>query len=456
MKLLRSSFWLHSIFYTFLQRFSLLFFGTFSYFILVRSVSTQQFAVWALYLAIFTMFEMIKQGLLRNPMIRFMGMQEYADKKNVVQSVGLLINIAISLFAILLITFFNTSISGFLNTPELKPLFYWSILFILLLIPFNHLEVVMQSQMQFQPMFQVYFLRQGSFFAAIFFIWLLKKDWLTIPVVVILQILSLLLGVLLLWIKSRAYHLKKFHYEGKTLKEMLHFGKYIFGTNLFASVSRSLDRFVTANAIPDAVVRNNFISYYDATQRVNMLLDVPSLAIADVLFPKNVQASEEDGMAKVKYYFERMCGVLLAIIIPFSLFIFIFPKFIILVLSGSQYYPAAPILQLTILFCIVRPLSYQFGSTLDAIGKPKVNFWVNFGMLSLNLVFSYFFLSRFGGIGAAYATMLTYTIAGTAMYIVMNRTIHVQGTEILRYFIQTYKDAWGFGMKFIRKSNEKA
>lgn len=402
------------------------------------------------------MFEMIKQGLLRNPMVRFMGMQEYADKKYVVQSVGLLINIVISLLAIFLILFFNSGITGFLNTPELQPLFYWSILFILLLIPFNHLEVVMQSQMQFQPMFQVYFLRQGSFFAAIFLLWFFKKDWLTIPTVVILQIISLFLGVILLWLKSRAYHLKKFHYEAKTLKEMLHFGKYIFGTNLFASVSRSLDRFVTANAIPDAVIRNNYISYYDATQRVNMLLDVPSLAIADVLFPKNVQASEEDGMGKVKYYFERMCGVLLAIIIPFSLFIFIFPKFIILVLSGSQYYPAAPILQMTILFSMVRPLSYQFGSTLDAIGKPKVNFLVNLGMLSFNLVFSYFFLSHFGGIGAAYSTMLTYTVAGIAMYLVMRRTVHVQGSEIMKYFLQTYKDAWAFGMKFIRKSNEKA
>jgi lipopolysaccharide exporter len=256
-----------------------------------------------------------------------------------------------------------------------------------------------------------------------------------------------------LWKHSRPFLLQKFHFDAAILKAMLHFGKYIFGTNLFASVSRSLDRFITANTLTDTVERNNYVSYYDATGRVNMLIDVPSLAVADVLFPKNVEAAENEGVARVKYYFERMCGIILSIVVPFSLFIFLFPKLIIFLLSGPEYYPAATVLQLTILFCLVRPLSYQYGSTLDAIGKPAINFWSNLLMLLINLGASYYFLSQFGGIGAAYATIVTYTLSFFIMYIVLRRQIGVELKNILRYMMQSYSDIYTFGMKLLRKKN---
>jgi lipopolysaccharide exporter len=56
------------------------------------------------------------------------------------------------------------------------------------------------------------------------------------------------------------------------------------------------------------------------------MLDVPSLAAADVLFPKNVETLETDGLGRVKYYFERMMGTILALIVPISLVIFLLPQ----------------------------------------------------------------------------------------------------------------------------------
>ncbi len=64
------------------------------------------------------------------------------------------------------------------------------------------------------------------------------------------------------------------------------------------------------------------------------MIDVPSLAAADVLFPKNVETLETDGLGKVKYYLERMMGTILALIVPLSLIIFLFPKLIILHTGG--------------------------------------------------------------------------------------------------------------------------
>ncbi len=121
------------------------------------------------------------------------------------------------------------------------------------------------------------------------------------------------------------------------------------------------------------------------------MVDVPSLAAADVLYPKNVEAHENEGIERVKHYFEQVTGTIIAFILPVSVFIFVFPRLIIYFVAGQQYYPAAVLLQLTILFSMARPLSYQFGSTLDAIGRPEVNFWTNAVLMSINLLLTYGF-----------------------------------------------------------------
>ncbi len=133
------------------------------------------------------------------------------------------------------------------------------------------------------------------------------------------------------------------------------------------------------------------------------MVDVPSLAAADVLYPKNVEAIENDGIEKVKEYFEQVVATILAFIVPVSLAIFILPGVVIDIIAGDKYEPAVSILQITILFSIVRPLSYQFGSTLDAIGRPDINFMANAGLFIINLLLTLVFVKIFGGMGAAYA-----------------------------------------------------
>ena len=114
LKLLRSSFWLYSIFYTLLQRFSLFFFGTVSYMVLVRGLKeegneTGNYAIWALYLMIITIFETVKQGLLRNPTIKFLSLTENKENKTAVQSASLFINIVFSLICLILVLICSTS-----------------------------------------------------------------------------------------------------------------------------------------------------------------------------------------------------------------------------------------------------------------------------------------------------------------------------------------------------------
>lgn len=428
MKLLKSSFWLNAVFYTLMQRFSLFFFGAVSYMLVVRAFGEDKrmMAVWALYLTILTLFETVKQGMLRNPTIKFLAMTEYADKRKEVQSSALALNIAFSLLTIILIIFLSDFLSAFLKSPSLTPLLWWSIAMVLLFIPFNHYEVLLQAQYQFKKIFVAYLVRQGIFFGGTALMYFVYRDQFTLLNLVWLQISALVAGTIILFFATSPYRLRGYHHDVKIMKQMFQFGKYIFGTNLFANIARNVDQFITANTL-SPIEGPKYVSYYNVSGRINNMIDVPTLATADVLFPKNVQTLETDGLGKVKYYFERMIGTIMAIVVPISLFILIFPKFVILIIAGRQYYQteAVVILQIAIVANLIRPLGYHYGSTLDALGKPRVNFYSSVVLMTVSVVVTYLGLRYFGGMGAAYGLVVYNIISLVVMIAILKKYIHL-------------------------------
>lgn len=438
-----ASFWLNALFYTVLQRVSLFIFGVAGYMILVRGFTTSTYGVWALFITIFSLFEAVKQGLLRNATIKFLGLNEHHKVKNAVQSSSLFINVIFSLIAIALFFGFGNWISIWLNTPSLFILLLVSSVNIVLLIPFNHCEILLQSQYRFDTLFRSAFIRQGIFFAGVMILYFLLPDYFTLVNVLLIQIISLLISVVFIFNKCSSVMLRKFIFNPELTFRFFHFGKYTFGTNLFSGLSRGFDHFITASALgPDA--GKSYVAYYNTVARINNMVDVPSLAAADVLYPKNVEAVENEGTEKVKYYFEQVTGTIIAFIVPLSLFIFLFPKLIIYIIAGPDYYPAIAILQLTILFSMVRPLSYQFGLTLDAIGLPQVNFLANTFLMMLNFFLTYLFLKLYGGTGAAYATIIYYITSLGTMLFLLKKHINIDARNIVTIAINRYKEIWKY------------
>jgi lipopolysaccharide exporter len=446
-----SSFWIHSVFFTLLNRSFLIAFGVVSYIVLAKKVfpTVKEMGIWALFLAIFTLIENIKQGLLRNPMIKFLSEPEYVNHRNKVQSASLFTNVIFSILVIGLLFFGGHIFSYWLNSPELFPLFRLGILIIIVLIPFNHLEILLQAHFKFKAIFYGYLCRQGIFMISVILLMIVNKPFLTLINLVKLQIVSQLLGVIVLAYFTRGYFYRKFETDKQTIGRMFHFGKYIFGTNVFSSFGRSADQFITAG-----LISANVVAYYNIVSRINNMMDVPSIAIADVLFPKNVEAMATSGADKVRYYFERMVGTIVSILAPLSILIFLIPRFFITILAGSKYFAAVPILQIVILFSILRPFSYQFGTTMDAIGKPRINFWVNLLTMTLNYGFMYIGLRYTGWLGAAYGTVVSAILSFFIMYFVLNKTVGVKIGETFQWVWYSYRDFFNYLKKIVKRSSD--
>ncbi len=432
------SFWKKAIFYTLLQRVSLFAFGVISYMILVRGFSTVTNGIWALYITIFSVFESVKQGLIRNATIKFLGSKEYENHTDEVQVGSLAMNIAFSVITIMLFVLGNHSISSMLQSENLADLLVWSSLLIILLIPYNHAEILLQSLFKFDVLFKAAFIRQGLFFGGIVLMYFLLEEGFTLYNILMMQVISLLIALLFILLKTKNDFPEKYVFRKDITLKLFHFGKFTLGTNLFSGLSRSLDHFVPAGVL-DGVQGKNYVAYYNTVARVNNMVDVPSLAAADVLYPKNVEAHENEGIEKVKEYFEQVIATIIAFILPVSLIIFIIPGVVIDIVAGEKYAPAVEILQLTILFSMVRPLSYQFGSTLDAIGKPDINFMANAALFIINLLLMLVFVQVYGGIGAAYATMISYTISFVFMIVILKKHINIDFRNVLSLVWKRYK-----------------
>lgn len=436
-----SSFWARSMFYTLLQRGSLFVFGLLSFVILVRGFPTPMFGTWALYVTLFSLFEMTKQGLLRNATIKLLGTGA-ADSADAVQTASLVVHSVFSAASLLLVLFIAKPLAFFLNAPQLANLLVWSLINISLLLPYNHCEILLQSVFRFDVLFNAAFIRQGIFLILLVLVYFLAPPLFTLVNVLLMQAAGLAVAVIYLFVRSKTEPGRRMVFKKDLVKSLLRFGQYTFGTNLFSAMSRSFDHFITANVLGAADGRN-YVAYYNTVARINNMVDVPSLAAADVLFPKNVVTLEKEGISKVKYYFEQVTATVLAFVVPASLAVFIFPRLIIDIIAGPEYYPAIEIIQLTILFSMVRPLSYQFGATLDSIGKPRLNFMVNAVLMTVNLVLTYVMLYYFGGIGAAYAIMIYYTLTLIVQWSVLKKHINPSASKIARYMADRYSVLFG-------------
>src|SRR5690606_27482748 len=139
------------------------------------------------------------------------------------------------------------------------------------------------------------------------------------------------------------------------------------------------------------------------------------------------------------------------LLIPGLLFITIFTEFVITFIAGENYSETIPILQVTILFSIFVPFARQFGTMLDGMGLPKVNFYFIMCQALLNVVFNYFFINAFGVLGAALGTLTTYFVGFIFNQIYLNRLIGTSPKNVIIQALLFYRDAFSHTVKYLNK-----
>lgn len=416
--------------------------------VLVRSLTQSQMGTWALFLTVISIFEATKSGLLKNAHIRFVSASSNEKEKIQIASSSLLINLCVTLLFILLLLIFSEWLSKELHAgQDLSTMLHYFIPGLLCMVFFSHFEAIQQSHLDFKGVLAGYLVRQFSFFCFIVFHQQLHLPF-SVKYLTIYQSASLFLGALTLYFYSRKYLFHKLEITKLWIKKIIEYGSYIFGSNVMVNLFSNLDQIMTASFIPINSV--TYVAYYNTASRINGLVDIPSYAAADIIFPKSARASVEEGKKKVQYLYERMVGILLSFTTPVALIIIFFPKIIIDIIAGTKYEAAAPILQFYMITGLMRPMQNQAANLLNSIGKTKLCFLVDTLGLIINLIVNYICLYFFGFYGAAIGTLITCIIGAFTWYFIMRKQIDLQLKNIFNHVGETYKTIYAFSLNILK------
>jgi lipopolysaccharide exporter len=438
--------WFSQGLYSLLNRVATVFFGFQNIFFMVRMMPKDQIGVWVLFTSVTAILEMIRHGFIRNPFITHLVSAEEADKKTVITT-SLVLHCALGLFTSILLLVGAIPLSQFWDAPGLDKLFLLYALNNLVFIPFLHFEYLQTAKSNFKAIFVSNFFRMAVLGAYITIMYFFNRRT-TLVELAIVQNIATATGsfVAYLYVKDLAKIFSRV--DWKLFRELFHFGKYTFGTNISSMVMKSTDTWMIGRLISPAAV-----AIYNPALRLSNLVEVPTLTISNIVFPHIHQKMKDHGKQGVRDIYVKSVSLILAAMAPMVIPLYCFAETIITLIFGIEYIESAPILRITIFYSLIIPFNRQFGTVMDGLKNPKLNFYLLLMVAVLNVVFNYIFLSMFGLIGSAYGTLLSYAIVFVLNQIILYRMYDINTFKVFEGIVEWYRLGWEIFRKKIVKTS---
>ena len=435
-------YWIYSGKFTAIQKVSTLLMGIFSFMLLARMLGPSGFGVWGLFITISSITETARTALIRNAFIRFMHQHSEEDESSL-QGSALVLNLVISTVIGLLFLALSTPLAGWLNAPELAEML--SIYFFALVVSviFSQAEMLLAAKMAFRSIFWMQFFRQGVLLLLIAICFLAKVQ-VSITHLSYFYLASVISGSIIGLKLIMPFLKMNFKGYKNWLPRLWHFGKFVFGNNVCSLLFRSTDNFITSMMFGPAVS-----AYYNASLRIGNLVDMPSVVLADILFPKAAKYNMTD-RASIKHIYEKTVGATLVFSFPALIILLLIPGTLLHLLAGEKFVVAENILRVTAFFGFTLPFLKQFGTIMDATGRPDINFKLMLFAFCINIGINLFCVHLFGVIGAAIGTAITYFILFVTGQYILYRKFGVNCINVFRNTYMLYGEIFNTAKGSIR------
>lgn len=444
MKFSKNSYWLNAGFFSLLQNASNLVFGFGGFYLLVRLLTKPQMGAYTLFVTVASIVEVARVGFVKYGFIKLRAEAPENERHQLFGS-ALALNAGFAVLISVAALLGAKPLATIWNAPDLEQMFSVYAITSVLLVPFFQFEYLRHATLDFKNVFFGYFIRNGILFFAI------VLSYFGIFEIDIFKLALFNLGGAMIASVFALYSDATIYKAGLTFSKswalkLAHYGKFVVGTSLGAMLYSAVDQFMLGSMLSTASV-----AIYNVAGRITNLINIPSMSISAIVFPKSAKLIATEGKDAVRDLYERSVAAILCIALPAVLFVLLFSDLIIGLIAPG-YQDSVPILQITIFMSLVLPFSYQFGVTLDSIGFPNINFYVTAAFFLINLSLNYFWIRNFGVIGAAYGTLST-TIAGfMVMQIILNRIIGTKISRVLSNVVVLYGQLFNQLRRFFVKS----
>jgi len=430
-------YWIRSGFLTLLERGCGLVFAFGTAALLLRGLTKEDFAAWGVFLIAAYFIEMGRSGMIQNGLVRFLAI--HRDKKNdyaAISTASLALNACFSILAALLLLPGTGWLASTYHAPRLAEILPVYVITNFVMVLFYHFNYVQQANFEFRGIFWSTFFFRGAPFAWVLFCkvsgWPLELRHLAGA-----MLGGAVSGAMGSWLYARPFLLHTARVELTWVKKLLAYGRYVLGTNLGTMFYKNIDKLALGQLLGPVA-----FAVYDAAGKVTQMIETPSFSIAQIVFPQSAGRMEKDGAPGIKRLYERSVGAILAIILPFIALVLLFAEPIIRAFAGDQYAASAGVMRLTAFFGLFMPFAVQFGTILDATGKPAVNFAYTLSTALLNFGLSYWFVTRYGLFGAAFATLTAYAISFALMQHYLYKKFKINALRAFLYIPEFYGLGW--------------
>lgn len=416
-------------------------FGICSFALLARSLVTELFGQWVLFIAAGSFVEMFRFGITNTGLIRFLsGADETARIKLIGSNalIGLIATISVALILAICNLAFHQSI----NNSGYQLFFTWYPLLAFVNLPWNNALVVLQADRSYGKILALKAINSISFFIVLlvnFYFFKMSLDALAIAMLIInaaTSLLSLIKG----W-DGFVYITKADKHTNKT---MLHFGKYTTFTLIGTNLLRSADTII----ISLSPLGSAAVALYSIPLKLTELQQIPLRSFAATAFPKMSKASLHGKVEEVKSLFYSYAGALSYLFIFMSLFTFLFADMFVLLLAGKQYlqadpvtgFRAADIVRVFSVYGLLLPIDRMTGITLDSINKPGINALKVLFMVIANIAGDIIAVFLFKSLILVAVSSIFFTIVGIwlGMYF-LNKDLSLRFSKIFSDGINFYR-----------------
>lgn len=357
--------------------------------ILARLLTPAQFGIFGIAFLVLGLLEMITETGVNVILIQEnKKIDDYINTGWIVSIVrGVIISILIIIFTPLIVTFFNS--------PDSKP-----ILYLTALIPFlrgfiNPAVVSYQKNLEFGNEFKFRSVIVFVEVTASVIIALITKSenalvWGMVFAVITEVIMSFVI------IKPRP----KFKFDFLKLKKMVNLGKWITGAKVFDYLFSHLDDIVVGK-----LLGAYSLGIYQQSYRITSL---PVIEISEsfqrVTFPHYSKMIENK--ESIKSIYLKTLIYTICLVVPFALILYLFPTEIIMLVYGSKWLEAVPVIKVLAIFGVTKTLANSVFPILLAYKRQDLVMGLTLvGIIALALTI-YPLTLRFGLVGAGISTVL--------------------------------------------------
>lgn len=193
----------------------------------------------------------------------------------------------------------------------------------------------------------------------------------------------------------------KLHFELAKAKELMHFGKWVFGLSIIVFLCTQGDGILIGRILGTTALG----LYVMASAIANLPSSEVTGLVSQIIFP--AYSKFQADVKKLKKAYFNTLGLVSFITIPLTIGIIFLGRDFVAIFLKEKWLPMVPVMQLLAVAGFIRSIVATGGCLFSAVGKPRKDFQMNICRLLTMLISIYPLAKLYGVNGVALSIVLS-------------------------------------------------